>query len=95
MSSVIDNFRMNRYCRTVNPKFIEQLNQKKPRTMAQLADIWYRANGADYGRNQHYNDSRYHMLNYHATFTREQSNSDFSSLTSLQLKRKMDSMLGN
>ena len=70
MSSVIDNFRMNRYCRTVNPKFIEQLNQKKPRTMAQLADIWYRANGADYGRNQHYNDSRYHMLNFHATFTK-------------------------
>ena len=66
----IDSGRMNRYCRTVNPKFIEQLNQKKPRTMAQLADIWYRANGADYGRNQHYNDSRYHMLNFHATFTK-------------------------
>ena len=66
----IDSSRMNRYCRTVNPKFIEQLNQKKPRTMAQLADIWYRANGADYGRNQHYNDSRYHMLNFHATFTK-------------------------
>ena len=66
----IDSGRMNRYCRTVNPKFIEQLNQKKPRTMAQLADIWYRANGADYGRNQHYNDSRYHMLNFHAIFTK-------------------------
>ena len=66
----IDQGRMNRYCRTVNPRFIEQLNQKKPRTMAQLADIWYRANGADYGRNQHYNDSRYHMLNFHATFTK-------------------------
>ena len=66
----IDSGRMNRYCRTVDPKFIEQLNQKKPRTMAQLADIWYRANGADYGRNQHYNDSRYHMLNFHATFTK-------------------------
>ena len=58
----IDSGRMNRYCRTVDPKFIEQLNQKRPRTMAQLADIWYRANGADYGRSQHYNDSRYHML---------------------------------
>ena len=66
----IDSGRMHRYCRTVNPKFIEQINKKKPTTMAQLADIWYTSNGADYGRNQHYNDSRYHMLNYHATFTK-------------------------
>ena len=66
----IDQGRMNRYCRTVNPRFIEQLNKKKPTTMAQFADIWYTANGANYGRNQHYNDSRYHMLNFHATFTK-------------------------
>ena len=38
--------------------------------MAQLADIWYTSHGASYGRNQHYNDSRYHMLNLHATFTK-------------------------
>ena len=38
--------------------------------MAQLADIWYMSHGANYGRSQHYNDSRYHMLNYHATFTK-------------------------
>ena len=66
----IDNGRMNRYCRTVSPNFIEQINKKKPTTMAQLADIWYTSNGANYGRNQHYNDSRYHMLNLHATFTK-------------------------
>ena len=66
----IDQGRMNRYCRTVNPKFIEQVNKKKPSTMAQLADLWYKSNGADYGRSQHYNDSRYHMLNLHATFTK-------------------------
>ncbi len=66
----IDQGRMNRYCRTVNPQFIEQLNRKKPTNMAQFADTWYTANGANYGRNQHYNDSRYHMLNYHATFTK-------------------------
>jgi hypothetical protein len=57
----IDQGRMNRYCRTVDPKFIEQLNKKKPKTMAQLADIWYTANNANYGRDHHYNDSRYHM----------------------------------
>ena len=66
----LDRSRMSRYCRTVDPRFLEQVNRRKPRTMAQLADIWYTSHGASYGRNQHYNDSRYHMLNLHATFTK-------------------------
>lgn len=66
----LDQGRMNRYCRTVDPKFLEQLNKKKPTNMAALADIWYGTQNADYGRSQHYNSSRYHMLNYHATFTK-------------------------
>ena len=66
----LDRGRMNRYCRTVDPRFLEQLNRRKPTTMAQLADIWYNSNGANYGRSHHYNDSRYHMLNLHATFTK-------------------------
>lgn len=66
----IDRGRMNRYCRTVNPRFLQEVNKRKPKTMSQLADIWYTSNGADCGRNRHYNDSRYHMLNYHATFTK-------------------------
>jgi len=66
----LDSYRMNRYCKTVDPRFLEQVNRRKPKTMAALADIWYNSNGASYGRNQHYNDSRYHMLNLHATFTK-------------------------
>lgn len=66
----LDTYRMNRYCKTVDPRFLEQVNRRKPKTMAALADIWYNSNGASYGRNQHYNDSRYHMLNLHATFTK-------------------------
>ena len=66
----LDHYRMSRYCRTVNPRFIETVNQRKPSTMSELADIWYSTNNATYGRNQHYNDSRYHMLNLHATFTK-------------------------
>ena len=66
----LDRGRMSRYCRTVDPRFLEQLNKKKPQTMAQLADIWYGSHGAGYNRSAHYNDSRYHMLNYHATFTK-------------------------
>ena len=66
----LDHYRMRRYCRTVDPRFLEQLNRRKPTSMADLADIWYSSQGANYGRSQHYNGSRYHMLNLHATFTK-------------------------
>ena len=66
----LDTSRMGRYCRPVDPDFLEALNKKKPTTMAGLADIWYTTQGASYGRSQHYNSSRYHMLNLHATFTK-------------------------
>ena len=66
----LDQGRMRRYCRTVDPTFLANLNKKKPKTMSKLADIWYESHGANYGRSQHYNDSRYHMLNLHATFTK-------------------------
>lgn len=66
----IDRYRLDTYCRLIDPEFVKQLNNKKPETMSQLADIWYSANNADHGRNEHYNRSRYHMLNLHATFTK-------------------------
>ena len=66
----VDYYRMNRFCRTVDPNFLQQLNRRKPKTMAQLADIWYGSQGCTCGRNDHYNSSRYHMLNLHATFTK-------------------------
>lgn len=66
----IDRCRIARYCRTVEPAFIAAVNEQKPATLPELADVWYRANGANYGRDAHYNPSRYHMLNLHATFTK-------------------------
>lgn len=66
----LDRSRMDRYCRTVNPYFLKALNKKKPTTMSALADIWYNEQDANYGRTHHYNNSRYHMLNLHATFTK-------------------------
>lgn len=66
----LDRGRMSQYCRTVNPRFLQELNERKPKTMSQLADIWYTSNDANDSRSQHYNRSRYHMLNYHATFTK-------------------------
>lgn len=69
-SLALDRGRMHRYCRTVDPRFLDQVNRRKPTTLAGLADIWYGSQNADYGRSQHYNDSRYHMLHLHATFTK-------------------------
>ena len=66
----LDHYRMSRYCRTVDETFLQQVNKKKPTSMAAFADIWYTSQNASCGRDHHYNDSRYHMLNYHATFTK-------------------------
>ena len=66
----VDSWRQHRYCRTVDPRFLEQVNWKKPSTMSQLADVWYESQHCEYGRSHHYNDSRYHMLNLHSTFTK-------------------------
>ena len=37
----LDRGRISRYCRTVDPRFLERLNNRKPTTMAALADIWF------------------------------------------------------
>ena len=66
----IDSYRRSRYCKPVDPRFLKEVNEKKPKTMAKLADIWYRSQGNTYGRTNRYNESRYHALNYHAVFTK-------------------------
>lgn len=58
-----------RYCKKVNEHLIEAINQKKPKTLTQLADVWYSDYAAE-SRNKHYHSSRYHGLNLHSTFTR-------------------------
>ena len=62
----IDRDRMARYCRTVDPDFLERLNKRKPRTMEALSRAWYNGS-ADYS---HYSPSRYRMLNLHSLFQR-------------------------
>ena len=66
----IDEGRTEQYCRTVDPDFLKRLNDEKPKTMEALKQIWYEGNHATYGQDQHYNTSRYHMLNLHASFTK-------------------------
>lgn len=57
-----------RWCKKTNEKLIETINRKKPETMEALKDIWYA--GSSRGRNEHYNETRYHGLNLHSTFTK-------------------------
>ena len=57
-----------RWCKKTNEKLLETINRKKPETMEALKDIWYA--GSSRGRNEHYNETRYHGLNLHSTFTK-------------------------
>ena len=74
----IDSYRQHRFCRTVNPEFLKQLNEKKPTTMSELADIWYTSHGANYGRSHHYNSSRYaRFYDENSIMYRKSSNSPY------------------
>lgn len=57
--------RENQYCQKVEERFLEELNQKKPKTLDGVERIWYNGNSR---RNRHYDDSRYHCLNLHSVF---------------------------
>lgn len=59
-----------RYCQKTNEKLLKVINKKKPKTMRELADIWYTTQDASWGRTEHYNPSRYHGLNLHSVFTK-------------------------
>lgn len=57
------------YCKKVNEELISVINKKKPKTLDELADIWYSEYPND-DRARHYNNTRYHGLNLHSTFTK-------------------------
>ena len=57
-----------RWCKKTNEKLLETINRRKPQTMEALKDIWYA--GSTRGRDEHYNDTRYHGLNLHSVFTK-------------------------
>ena len=67
----LDSYRVSNYCKMVDSKFLKEVNKKKPTSMSALADIWYNTQSDSYrSRSSHYNGSRYHMTNLHATFTK-------------------------
>lgn len=59
--------RLGWYCRPVDPKFIERINKAKPKTLAEMQNLWY--DGCDMSH-RHYDPSRYHILNLHATWSK-------------------------
>jgi hypothetical protein len=55
------------YCKKMDARLVEMMNQKRPSTLDQIKDIWYE--GYYGSRHIHYHDSRYHFLNLHSFFT--------------------------
>ena len=62
----VDSGRLT-YCRKTDQEFLERLNNKKPKTLSDLQNLWY--NGRD-GSHMHYHNSRYHLLNLHSVFSK-------------------------
>lgn len=60
--------RENRYCKKVDQAFIDKLNQKKPKDISRVEEIWYNRN--TWRSQEHYDDSRYHALNLHSVFSK-------------------------
>ena len=56
------------WCRTVDADFLERLNRRKPKTSAEFAQLWYDDRDWQSHANQHYDQSRYHLLNLHSVF---------------------------
>lgn len=61
----VDGYRALRYCKKAEDKFIDEINRKKPQSLAEVKQLWY--SGRD-GSGLHYHESRYHALNLHSVF---------------------------
>ena len=60
--------RRDRWCQEVDPDFLERLNRHKPNTSEGLAVLWYDDPDWEYHAHNHYDPSRYHLLNLHAVW---------------------------
>lgn len=57
--------RQDRWCKPVDNRFLDELNQNRPRTLDEISRLWY--NGSSRS-DVHYDHSRYHCLNLHSVF---------------------------
>ena len=67
-SLAIDPERRSEWCQPVNQRFLRNLNAEKPRTMDDLARLWYGTDDWGWHSREHYDSSRYHLLNLHAVW---------------------------
>ena len=56
-----------RYCQKTDTRFLDELNQLRPRTMEDVEWLWYDGSS---NRHIHYDNSRYHALNLHSVFSK-------------------------
>ena len=56
-----------RYCKKMDTRFLEEMNDKPPLTLDEVKSKWY--DGGDYSY-RHYDDTRYHALNLHSVFNK-------------------------
>ena len=67
----IDSSRISDYCKPVDSYFLKAIRDEKPKTLDELALVWYRTQPSwRYAPTDHYHSSRYHMLNLHSVFTK-------------------------
>jgi hypothetical protein len=59
--------RLNTFCKSIDPSFLERLEKDRPRTLEELNRAWY---GYHCPNPQHYDRSRYRALNLHSLFYR-------------------------
>ena len=67
----ISETRRGRWCKAVDPAFLERLNRRKPKDLEHFARLWYNVRTDTEARGEasvHYHNSRYHLLNLHSTF---------------------------
>lgn len=55
------------YCQKADLRFLDDVNRKRPETMAELERLWY---NRESNRYTHYDTSRYHALNLHSVFSK-------------------------
>ena len=60
--------RRSQWCAPVDPIFLERLNRVKPQTKEAFARLWYDDEDWEWHAHEHYDRSRYHLLNLHAVW---------------------------
>ena len=64
----ISEDRRQRWCQPISTSFMMRLNRAKPKTLEDFAKCWYGDQSWESHAANHYDHSRYHLLNLHSLF---------------------------